>query len=309
MEWTVYWFMLPACVVIAATATFSGISGAALMTPMFILVFPWLGVPTLSTIQSIGAALFLETAGFGAGVYHYARMRIADLRMARALITFTAPSAVAGALLAHEAPAMVLRIAYGVAMLGVAWLLGRGNSPPTQAKKPDVPCPCLVCESECSQPDSECPPQRRRELRSADGKSYAWCANFERPQRIFSATGAFLAGLISTGVGEATLPMLVRKGRVPVPVAAATSTLVVAGTVVAASIAHGVLLGLQGGLNAIPWNLIVWGVPGAIAGAAIGTRLQGRISERVTRIFFATLFALIGLVFLLAFTVFRGRLA
>lgn len=141
MDWTVYRFMLPACVVIAATATFSGISGAALMTSMFILVFPWLGVPTLSTVQSIGAALFLETAGFGAGVYHYARMRIADLRMARALITFSAPSAVVGALLAHEAPATVLRIAYGIAMLGLARLLGRGNGRQAEARKPAVPCP------------------------------------------------------------------------------------------------------------------------------------------------------------------------
>ena len=74
MDWTVYWFMLPACIVIAATATFSGISGAALMTPMFLLVFPLLHVPLLhvpllSTVAGIGAALFLETAGFGAAVY------------------------------------------------------------------------------------------------------------------------------------------------------------------------------------------------------------------------------------------------
>lgn len=305
MDWTVYWFMLPACVVIAATATFSGISGAALMTPMFLLVFPLLHVPLLSTVAAIGAALFLETAGFGAAVYHYARMKLADLPSARALITVTAPAAVAGAFLAHHVPATALRIAYGAAMLAVAWLIGRGNE---EAGRPaETACPCLVCESECSIDDSTCAPAQRRTVRAANGKTYRWCAAFERAQRFISAGGALLAGLISTGVGEATLPMLVRKGRVPVPVAAATSTIVVAGTVVAASIAHGVLLARQGGLSAIPWNLIVWGVPGAIVGAAIGTRLQGRVSERATRIFFSTLFALIGITFLLAFTVFAAR--
>ena len=236
---------------------------------------------------------------------NYARMKLADLHAARALIVVTAPAAVAGALLAHHIPANALRIAYGAAMLAVAWLIGRGSK--GAARPAEMACPCLVCESECSTGDSNCAPAQRRLVRAADGKTYRWCAAFERAQRFVSAGGALLAGLISTGVGEATLPLLVRKGRVPVPVAAATSTVVVAGTVVAASIAHGVLLAQQGGISAIPWNLIVWGVPGALVGAAIGTRLQGRVSERATRIFFSTLFALIGVTFLLAFTVFAVR--
>ena len=72
MDWFVYWFMFPACIVIASTATFSGISGAALMTPFFLIGFPLMGLPRLSTVAAIGAALFLETSGFGAGVYHAA---------------------------------------------------------------------------------------------------------------------------------------------------------------------------------------------------------------------------------------------
>jgi uncharacterized membrane protein YfcA len=128
-------------------------------------------------------------------------------------------------------------------------------------------------------------------------------------QHVFSGIGGVLAGLISTGVGEATLPTLVRRSRVPVPVAAATSTLVVAITVLGAALTHLVQLALRGGLAAIPWNLIVWGVPGAIIGAALGTRLQGRVSERVTRRFFAALFAAIGVTFLVAFTVLARRFA
>lgn len=40
MDWLVYWFMFPACIVIAAVPTFGGISGAALITPMFLIGFP-----------------------------------------------------------------------------------------------------------------------------------------------------------------------------------------------------------------------------------------------------------------------------
>jgi len=126
---------------------------------------------------------------------------------------------------------------------------------------------------------------------------------------VLSGTGAFLAGLISTGVGEATLPPLVRRSLLPAPVAAATSTMIVAGTVVGAAITHAVQLLNEGGLAAIPWKLLVWAVPGSVVGAVLGTRLQGKVSERASRRFFSTLFLVIGVTFLLAFTVFRGRFA
>lgn len=126
-------------------------------------------------------------------------------------------------------------------------------------------------------------------------------------QRVFFGVGAFIAGLISTGVGEATLPTLVRRSRFPVPVAAATSTLVVAVTVAGAAITNLAQLAMKGGFAAIPWNLIIWAVPGAFIGAILGTHFQGKVSERASRIFFAALFLLIGAAFLLAFTVFARR--
>jgi len=142
---------------------------------------------------------------------------------------------------------------------------------------------------------------------AASGKVYDFCAHGLRLQRLLSGGGALVAGMISTGVGEATLPPLVRRSRFPVPVAAATSTVLVAGTVVGAAATHLLELLQEGGLGAIPWNLIVWAVPGAVIGAFVGTRLQGRVSERASRTFFAGLFAAIGVAFLLAFTVFAHR--
>ncbi|GAC1515703.1 MAG: hypothetical protein NVS1B4_07290 [Gemmatimonadaceae bacterium] len=76
-----------------------------------------------------------------------------------------------------------------------------------------------------------------------------------------------------------------------------------------AALTHLVQLAVRGGLAAIPWNLVVWGVPGAIIGAAVGTRLHGRVGERGTRIFFGSLFATIGVTFLVVFTVFARRFA
>lgn len=87
----------------------------------------------------------------------------------------------------------------------------------------------------------------------------------------------------------------------PVAVAAATSTVVVAVTVAGAAVAHLVDLAREGGLSAIPWNLFVWAVPGTVVGALLGTYLQGRIQEDATRRFLAVLFGLIGLMFVAVF--------
>lgn len=301
VDWLVYWFMFPGCIVIAAVATFSGISGAALLTPIFLIGFPVMGIPTLNTVAAIGTSLFLETSGFGTAVYRYLRLGLADLKTVRSLLLVTVPLGVLGAVLAHYAPAEVLRIGYGVAMVGVAWLLFSGDS----GRAVDQPCPCLVCHSECSTPD--CPEGQQREIQASDGKMFRFCPEHLSLQQIYSGAGALLAGLISTGVGEATLPTLVRQSRFPVPVAAATSTLVVAGTVTGAAVTHLIELWRAGGFSAIPWNLIVWAVPGAIIGAVVGTHLQGRVGERASRIFFGSLFLLIGIVFLLAFTIFAAR--
>ena len=301
MDWTVYWFMLPVCIAIASVAMFSGISGAALLIPVFLIGFPLLDVPRLTTVEAVGTSLLLEASGFGTGVARYARMRLIDTVTARKIILVALPLGALGAIASRHAPVQVLRLGYGAAMLGLAWLLSQGS----EGRRANGPAPLLVAESDRSHPP--CGQGQARHVRAASGQSYDYCAHGLGTQRILSGVGAFMAGLISTGVGEATLPPLVRRSRFPVPVAAATSTLIVAGTVVGAATTHLVQLTAEGGLSAIPWNLIVWAVPGAILGAFLGTRMQGRVSERLTRALFTALFGMIGLTFLLAFTVFRHR--
>jgi hypothetical protein len=61
MDWTVYWFMLPVCIAIASVAMFSGISGAALLIPVFLIGFPLLDVPRLTTVEAVGTSLLLES--------------------------------------------------------------------------------------------------------------------------------------------------------------------------------------------------------------------------------------------------------
>lgn len=309
MDWTVYWFMLPVCVAVASTAMFSGISGAAMLFPIFLIGFPIVGAPPLTTVEAVGLALFLETSGFGTGVYRYVRRRLVDAQTAWTIVRVALPLAIFGSLLARAAPEQLLRLGYGIAMLGLAYLLVRtptgehASRPAQQLTDVDaVECHALPAVLDSGE-------RNGRQITDAAGHTYVYVASGLGLQRVFSGAGAFLAGMISTGVGEATLPGLVRRSGFPVPVAAATSTVIVATAVLGASLTHGMLIAQEGGLSAIPWNLVVWAVPGAVTGAFLGTRMQGRVSEDVSRRFFSLLFALIGVTFLLAFTVFRERFA
>jgi uncharacterized membrane protein YfcA len=220
-------------------------------------------------------------------------------------VVVTLPLGAAGAVASRHLPTQSLRIGYGVAMVLLAVILAR-KEPGRTAADPHA-APALVSASDRSHPP--CGAGEARHLRAANGRGYDYCAHGLGLQRAISGAGGFVAGLISTGVGEATLPGLVRRSRFPVAVAAATSTVIVAGTVTGAAATHLVQLASGGGLSAIPWNLLVWAAPGAVVGALVGTRLQGTVSEQAARRFFAGLFLLIGVTFLLAFTVFQRRFA
>jgi len=320
VDWTVYWFMLPVCVAIAGVAMFSGISGAAMLIPVFLIGFPLVDVPPLTTVEAIGTSLLLETSGFGTGLYRYFRLRLVDSATAWRLIALTLPLGMLGALASAQAPVQALRLGYGVAMVGLALLLVREAQPAeTDVAAATTGTPGLAGVPDCGAAPGApftptvdtahppCPLGTARQVTAADGTTYVYCAHGLYGQQLLSGIGAFFAGLISTGVGEATLPGLVRRSHFPIAVAAATSTVVVAGTVVGAALTHMVQLAADGGFSAIPWNLIIWAVPGAVLGAVLGTGLQGKVSPRVTRWFFSGLFLTIGVTFLLAFTVFKSR--
>src|SRR5260370_41638017 len=108
---------------IATAAMFSGISGAALLTPTFLIGFPLLSVPRLATVAAIGTSLFLETSGFGTGLFRYLRARLVDLKTAKSLILICFPLGVLGSIIASRVPADLLLLGYGIARFGLASLL------------------------------------------------------------------------------------------------------------------------------------------------------------------------------------------
>ncbi|MFQ5562525.1 MAG: sulfite exporter TauE/SafE family protein [Parvularculaceae bacterium] len=267
MDFTLYWFMLPVSVLVATTAMLSGIGGAALFTPIFIIIFPLLGpeYPLTSTVAAIGTALLTETFGFSSGFIGYYRKRLVDFSIVWKFLRVSVPVAVFGALFAHYVSDWVLIIGYALLVLALAFVLEFFHHSDMTSSFDEL--------------DENGAPGRKT-LVDRSGRAHAYRPpKFGPISGLITGTGAFLTGMVSVGMGEVVVPQLTKRG-VPVAVAAATSVAVVIVTVASASFTQISKLIAEGGLSAVPWNLVAYTIPGVIIGGQLGPRLQGMISHR-----------------------------
>ena len=95
-----YAFMLPVATLVATTCQLCGIGGAALFSPIFLLVFPYLGpeYPLDSPAAAIASALLTEVFGFASGLTGYARRGLVSWPVAAQFASVTVPCAFIGAL-------------------------------------------------------------------------------------------------------------------------------------------------------------------------------------------------------------------
>jgi uncharacterized membrane protein YfcA len=287
LDWVQYWFMFPIAMGVATTAMLSGIGGAALFIPIFVIIFPILGpqYPLETTAAAIGSALLTEVFGFSSGFIGYYRKQLIDFRSAVPFLMVSVPIAIVGGLLlaALEAQDVLLKGAYAVLMLVLCPVILR-HTPPEKIAEPQSVGAAAVTDD-----------RPMMSVTGRDGTTY----RYRKPRLgAFGAAatgiGGFLTGLLGVGIGEVIISQLVKRNRVPVAVAAATSVFAVIITIASASFAQVTALMAGGGVNAIPWNLVVYTVPAVIIGGQIGPRLQGKIPQRTMEKIIAILFGIIG---------------
>ncbi len=284
--------MFPACILIASVAMLTGISGTAMLTPFLILAFPILSVPTLTPGQAVGMALFTEFFGFASGVVGYQRAHLIDYNIGRKLVAFAVPTMIVFSLISQLVSSDVLRVAYGLMMLGLSFYLLL--TAPGNVRNRGLEALPKAAESI---------PRRReaaveRVLRAQDGKEYRYRICDQRSGYIITCAGAAMEGLVSVGLGELEMPNLVKRCKIPVAISAATSVFVIAIAVLSGSITSVAVLVQKGGLGAVPWNLVLYTIPGAVLGGQIGSRFQGRISSEHSERLIAILFLVVGIAFL-----------
>ena len=273
--------MFPVSILVATCAMLSGIGGAALFTPIFILIFPLLGPEYVleSMIAAIGTALLTQTFGFLSGFIGYYRRRLIDFELAWRLLRVSVPVGVIGALTASLVHDSVLLVSYAALVTVLAFVIQRSRVPKLQQ-------------------GSDKDGGRRRSMTDSRGINYEYESPRFRPfDYALSGIGAFLTGMVSVGIGEVTVSQLTRKG-LPIAVAAATSVMVVIVTVALASTTLFAQLISSGGWQAVPWNLICYDIPGVLIGGQIGPRLQGYISHRTMRRAISVLFIILAVAML-----------
>jgi len=309
-----YAFMLPTAVVVATSCQLAGIGGAALFSPIFLLVFPLLGpeYPLPSAAAAVASALLTECFGFASGLTGYASRGLVDWGVAGRFLVISVPSALAGALLAGNVAGypVLLRSVYAALMIGLALYLTLSPAPEALER---------LAEEECAIPGDDDAVSAIRTRTARDGTEFTYLDPPDGSARGAGATaaGGSLTGLLGVGIGEVVLPQLVRGCCMPLPVAAGTSVAVVvvtaltAATVQFAALAMGIdgagaeadggaASSLVDGLvRVVPWNLVRYTIPGVLIGGQVAPFLasRGQFSDEVIERFAATLFGSVGIAF------------
>jgi uncharacterized membrane protein YfcA len=301
-----YAFMFPITTCVAVLCQSAGIGGAALLSPIFLLIFPLLGpqYPLESAAASIASALLTECFGFLSGLSGFMKCGLVDWGVAAKFIAVSVPASLAGALIepSLSAETTLLRAVYATLMIGLCVFLT------VSEKAQEIPDDCPIPEGD---EDDEF-----RTQTAADGTVYTYLQpSNQQNWKTKSATisGATLTGLLGVGIGEVILPQLVRLSCMPLPVAAGTSVAVVVITALTAALvqfgglAHELMMtnsniGMSlpdAVLLVIPWSLVQFTVPGAILGGQIAPRLAANrvLDEDQVENVVAVLFGIIGLAF------------
>ena len=263
MDFTLYWFMFPLAIFVSTVAMLSGIAGAAIFMPIFLLVFPLLGMEYVlaSPVAAIASALLTSTFGFSSGFIAYRRKGLIDFELARSFLWIAIPLAIGGALIAQYIDPVQIRLFYGVLMLAIVAFLLFGDQ--------------LFAFLQTDGAKS----QTLKQTTDASGKTYQY--PLYKAKWLPTSIGGFLTGMLSTGIGEVTVPQLVKLGKVDVAIAAGTSVFIVFISFICASITHVISLVSAGGIEAVPWNLVCYTIPGVIIGGQIGPRLQNKVSSKI----------------------------
>lgn len=234
------------CLPIAVLASMVGIGGGVFVVPL------WLAAG-FSFVAATGASLVMTTALGASAAVVYLRKGLVE----PALVFTIGPAAwlvsfLAGFFSGHL-DEHLLRIAFGLVLMGLALLLLRRQAGPATESAPRQP--------------------RWSLRRERDGQLYFI------PLLGAAGTGALaglLAGLFGIGGGVLVVPILTLAFRIPIHIAVASSALLLALTSVFGAGGHAAAGHIQ-------WPPALAAAATAVVGAQIGARLAARLKPRHLR--------------------------
>jgi len=271
-----YWYMFPIAIAIATVAMASGVEGATFFTPLFIL---GLGLPTE---VAVGSGLITEVFGFSSGLYAYMRKRLIDYKLGQMLLLVTIPLALVGTWAAVAIPEAVLKGILGVGLFAIAAsFLRTPNIDELGLLDPDI--------------NGHHPAHSQTCITSAKGHTFCYTVANRTEGRLLAGIGALFLGMTSTGLGQLNGFFLIKRCRIPSPVAVATSVFVVAISALVASVGH-VAQFIQAGGDTLSMvlSLVIFTAPGVLIGAQLGAIVATRLPQRQLERAMGILFVIVG---------------
>jgi uncharacterized membrane protein YfcA len=190
-----YKFMLPTAIAVSTCCQLCGIGGAALFSPIFLLLFPLLGLSLPSPSAAIASALLTEVFGFSSGLVGFTARGLVDWRVAGQFLAVTLPTALVGARLAGSLAAFptLLRVAYAALMLSLSLFLIFTSPNPERAAEIAAQCELPLEESTTV-----------RSLVDSQGNAYAYLPpkTGDAVGTAATAFGGLLTGILGVGAGE-----------------------------------------------------------------------------------------------------------
>ncbi len=251
---------------IATIAMMAGIGGAVLFAPFFMLVLK------LDPLIALGAGLVIEFFGFSSGVIGYWRKKEIDFGLVRRIITFTVPATIAGIFLGRIVPTFILLVMLALLLFYLAYQF-------------------LLTGKECVPKDPRCT--------GVSGVSSKRVVT--RVTKFTSLLGGLLVGMISAGLGELNELNFLKRMKLPVASASATSVFLVAMSATVGSIFHAYFL-VSGGDPSVftdVVSILVFTVPGVIVGAQIGVFLANILNAAIMGKVVGVLFLILAVLTLL----------
>ena len=240
-----------------------GIGGGLITTPAIRLL---LGYPALI---AVGTPLPVILPGALTGAVTYWRRGSADVRAGIVMGLIGSVGSVGGAFLSQYVGGTVVLIATAV-------LIGWASADMLLQHRTAVRAEAAVGEGESDEALAPAPERARLGQRRALGLT------------LIGALAGFYSGFLGLGGGFVIVPGLTRYLGMPVKRAIGTSLVTVAVLAVPGTIVHSML-------GHIDWPLALMLAIGVVPGAVIGARLTERASDRVVRLAFALLLAVVGI--------------
>ncbi|MFH1408724.1 MAG: sulfite exporter TauE/SafE family protein [Nanoarchaeota archaeon] len=263
-----YWYMFPVGMLIATIAMMSGIGGAALFSPFFLIILK------LEPITAIAIGLFIEIFGFASGVIAYLKEQVINFTIVKKLIPLTLPATIVGAAFGRYISPILLKAFLVVLLLSLSFSIMK------KVKR--------------------CEPKHPHYSGIA---KHTKRIIIDTPLKISSFIGGMSVGMVSIGLGEMNEYNFLKRLKLPTPVASGTSVFLVAASAIVGVGMHAALIIQNNELSIFRevFPILLFTVPGVIIGARLGVKAAGHINHQPMEKFVSGLFLFLGLMIIFSF--------